>query len=155
MSQHIIQSYHHPLCSLPSSGHQREVQIFLRRLDVRSATWRCRYERCSVTLGVIKNNSLSLRFPRNLENIEDGDEHEDDNSSEADNWQEEDISETPIAKLEAIASEFHTEHVPLCMAYINNPPKDRPIKQFKYKKLSKTILTQILMKLNGVEMEGD
>jgi hypothetical protein len=63
--------------------------------------------------------------------------------------------QTPIAKLEAIASKFHTEHVPLCIAYINNPPEDKAKKQFEYKKLSETILTQILMKLDGVETEGD
>ena len=63
--------------------------------------------------------------------------------------------QTPIAKLDAIASKFHTELVPLCVTFMQNPPADPAKKTFEYKKLSETILTQILMKLDGVETEGD
>ncbi|CAI6333083.1 unnamed protein product [Periconia digitata] len=63
--------------------------------------------------------------------------------------------QTPLAKLDAIASKFHTEHVPLCVAFLQNPPEEKSKRTFEYKKLSETILTQILMKLDGVETEGD
>lgn len=62
---------------------------------------------------------------------------------------------TPMAKLDAIASKFHTELVPLAVQYMNNPPDEKSKREFEYKKLSETILTQIIFKLDGVETEGD
>lgn len=62
---------------------------------------------------------------------------------------------SPIAKLEAVASKFHTELVPLCVQFMSNPPEDKAKKTFEYKKLSETILTQIIFKLDGVDTEGD
>jgi hypothetical protein len=63
--------------------------------------------------------------------------------------------QTPSAKLDAIASKFHTEFVPLAIQYMNNPPEEKAKRDFEYKKLSETILTQIIFKLDGVETEGD
>lgn len=63
--------------------------------------------------------------------------------------------QTPAAKLDAIASRFHTEFVPLCVQYMNNPPQEKTKRDFEYKKLSETILTQIIFKLDSVETEGD
>lgn len=63
--------------------------------------------------------------------------------------------QTPLAKLDTLASKFHTEYVPLCITYMNNPPGDKAKRDFEYKKLSETILAQILLKLDGVEVEGD
>lgn len=63
--------------------------------------------------------------------------------------------QTPLGKLDTIASKFHTELVPLCITFMQNPPTEKAKKDFEYKKLSETILTQVLMKLDGVETEGD
>lgn len=63
--------------------------------------------------------------------------------------------QTPMGKLDALASKFHTEYVPLCVKYMQNPPEEASKRQFEYKKLSETIMTQILLKLDGVEVEGD
>lgn len=62
---------------------------------------------------------------------------------------------TPIGKLDAIASKFHTELVPLCITFMQHPPEEKSKKEFEHKKLTETILTQVLMKLDGVETEGD
>jgi hypothetical protein len=63
--------------------------------------------------------------------------------------------QSAMAKLEALASRFHTEFVPMAVQYINNPPEEKARREFEYKKLSETILTQIIFKLDGVETEGD
>jgi hypothetical protein len=62
---------------------------------------------------------------------------------------------TPQGKLDAIASKFHTEFVPMCVQYMANPPAEKSKREFEYKKLSETILTQIIFKLDGVETDGD
>ncbi|PSN68022.1 hypothetical protein BS50DRAFT_492701 [Corynespora cassiicola Philippines] len=63
--------------------------------------------------------------------------------------------QTPIQKLDAIASKFHTELVPLCVTFMNNPPAEKDKRTFEHKKLTETIMGQILLKLDGVESEGD
>ncbi|KAF2183178.1 hypothetical protein K469DRAFT_739996 [Zopfia rhizophila CBS 207.26] len=63
--------------------------------------------------------------------------------------------QTPLGKLDALASKFHTEHVPLCIEYMRNPPEDKSVRDLEHRKLSETIMTQILLKLDGVETEGD
>lgn len=63
--------------------------------------------------------------------------------------------QTPSQKLDAIASKFHTEFVPMCVQYMTSPPAEKTKREFEYKKLSETILTQIIFKLDGVETEGD
>ncbi|KAI4231262.1 MAG: hypothetical protein L6R40_007795 [Gallowayella cf. fulva] len=57
--------------------------------------------------------------------------------------------------LEALASRFHIEFVPQCIAFTSHPPSDPKTRDFEYKKLSETILAQIILKLDAVETEGD
>ena len=63
--------------------------------------------------------------------------------------------QTPSAKLDAIASKFRTEFVPIAIQYMSNPPQEKAKREFEYKKLSESILTQVIFKLDGVETEGD
>ncbi|KAF2712932.1 hypothetical protein K504DRAFT_472454 [Pleomassaria siparia CBS 279.74] len=63
--------------------------------------------------------------------------------------------QTPLGKLDALASKFHIEFVPLAVQFMASPPEDSAKRSMEYKKLSESILTQVLMKLDGVETEGD
>jgi len=62
---------------------------------------------------------------------------------------------TAIEKLAEIASTFHTKLVPQCIQYISNPPHDARTRDVEYKKLSETILAQVILKLDAVELGED
>lgn len=60
-----------------------------------------------------------------------------------------------LAKIEDIASTFHTKFVPQCIQFMSNPPSELKTRDFEYKKLSESILAQIILKLDEVQTEGD
>lgn len=62
---------------------------------------------------------------------------------------------TPLMKLEELASKFHVMFVPECVKFQASPPEDPAKREFEHKRLTETLLQQILMKLDGVEVEGD
>ena len=62
---------------------------------------------------------------------------------------------TALSKIEDLASTLHTQFVPQCVTFTSYPPSDPKVRDFEYKKLSESILAQVLLKLDEVETEGD
>lgn len=62
---------------------------------------------------------------------------------------------TPAEALAMIADTFHATFLPQVRNFMQHPPRDEKSRDFEYKKLSEAILTQTIMKLDGVETEGN
>ncbi|EME50249.1 hypothetical protein DOTSEDRAFT_20619 [Dothistroma septosporum NZE10] len=61
---------------------------------------------------------------------------------------------TPLDKLNELHQKLQT-FIPDVRAFQTAPPSDPAKKEFEHKRLSETILTQVLLKLDAVETEGD
>jgi hypothetical protein len=61
---------------------------------------------------------------------------------------------TPLGKLDALRAVLET-FIPQCQAFEAAPPADPAKRSYEHKRLSETILTQVLLKIDAVETEGD
>ncbi|KAK6453112.1 hypothetical protein FP744_10009364 [Trichoderma asperellum] len=63
-----------------------------------------------------------------------------------------------LKKLEEIDDEFRSKWLPLCLDYIEAPPKDPKKRENEHRKISETVLKEVVLKLDGIldgiETEG-
>lgn len=60
----------------------------------------------------------------------------------------------PMKQLDDIANEFVSKWLPLCDSYLLDPPTDSKKREDEHRKISETIMQQILLKLDCVETDG-
>jgi hypothetical protein len=60
-----------------------------------------------------------------------------------------------MAKLDELRAEFTGKWLPLSRQFIAAPPADPKKKEEEHRKLSESVLQQILLKLDGVETDGN
>ena len=65
------------------------------------------------------------------------------------------VKRTPIEEIDFLSHKFRTELVPQGLEFISNTPADAKKRSFEYRKISETILAQILLKSDAVDTEGD
>lgn len=62
---------------------------------------------------------------------------------------------TPLETFDAISYNYHTNFLPKCLSFTNHPPTDEKTRDLEYKKLSETVLQQVILKLDAIEIDGD
>lgn len=65
------------------------------------------------------------------------------------------LIQTPLEKISALAGWLQLEIVPRCDHYLADPPSDPKKRDYEYKRLSETILAQVMLKADGIEPDGN
>jgi BAG domain/Ubiquitin family len=62
---------------------------------------------------------------------------------------------TPLGKLQALASTFHTQFLPPATKFLLSPPSDPDQRHKEHLKLSESIMAQIVLKADDIQTEGN
>ncbi|KAM5356626.1 hypothetical protein ACJ41O_003272 [Fusarium nematophilum] len=60
----------------------------------------------------------------------------------------------PMKQLDDLSIEFHIKWLPLCTDFIEAPPSDPKKREEEHRKLSETVMQQIILKLDNVDSDG-
>ena len=63
--------------------------------------------------------------------------------------------QTAVQKLDAITSTFRATILPACERFLASPPPEGERRAAEHRRLTETVLAQVLLKLDAVETEGD
>ena len=58
-------------------------------------------------------------------------------------------------KLDELSTNFNARLLPQCIEFTNHPPSDPSKRDFEHRRLAETILTEMMIKLDAVETEGN
>ncbi|OAX77204.1 hypothetical protein ACJ72_08500 [Emergomyces africanus] len=61
----------------------------------------------------------------------------------------------PQQKLSLLSNYFHDTLEPLLREFIQHPPADPKTRDFEHRKLSETTMMQVILKVDGIEIDGD
>ncbi|EEH19866.2 hypothetical protein PABG_02125 [Paracoccidioides brasiliensis Pb03] len=62
---------------------------------------------------------------------------------------------SPQAKLSLLSEYFHSTLKPLLNEYVEHTPTDQKTRDFEHRKLSETTMAQLILKVDGIEIDGD
>ena len=62
---------------------------------------------------------------------------------------------TPLGRMQALASTFHTQFLPPATKFLISPPSDPDARKKEFLKLSESIMAQVVLKADGIETEGN
>jgi len=62
---------------------------------------------------------------------------------------------SPLDKLGELSNLYRTQFEPLCTQFLRSPPADARARDLEYKRLSEIVLTQVIMKTDAIETEGN
>jgi len=62
---------------------------------------------------------------------------------------------SPLGKVKTLASVFHTQWLPKCTQFLLSPPSDSRTRGLEYAKLTESVLAQIILKADDIELQGD
>ena len=63
--------------------------------------------------------------------------------------------DTPVDKVQALATVFRTQWLPPATTFLNSPPSDPYLREKEFLRLSESIMSKIVLAADSIETDGD